>query len=86
MNTAFSYQHHLSTGDGRVNEQILLTFFQTLWAREHNRVAKLLKECHDDWDDEKLFQEARRIVWAQLQQVTYNEYLPTVIGKNNLSY
>ncbi|XP_066967969.1 chorion peroxidase-like [Macrobrachium rosenbergii] len=67
-------------GDGRVNEQVLLTFFQTLFAREHNRIAKILCKCHADWDDEMIFQEARRIVWALLQQVTYNEFLPTVIG------
>ncbi|XP_066967809.1 peroxidase-like [Macrobrachium rosenbergii] len=67
-------------GDGRVNEQILLTFFQTVWAREHNRVAKILKRNNDDWNDEKLFQETRRIVGAQLQQITYSEFLPSLIG------
>ncbi|XP_068232350.1 peroxidase-like [Palaemon carinicauda] len=72
-------------GDGRVNEQILLTFFQTLWAREHNRVAKILKKCNEDWNDEKLFQEARRIVGAELQQITYAEFLPTIIGPTLMS-
>ncbi|XP_066967966.1 peroxidase mlt-7-like isoform X2 [Macrobrachium rosenbergii] len=67
-------------GDGRANEQVLLTFFQTLFAREHNRIAKILCKCHADWDDEMIFQETRKIIWALLQQVTYNEFLPTVIG------
>ncbi|XP_066958962.1 peroxinectin A-like [Macrobrachium rosenbergii] len=67
-------------GDGRVNEQILLVFMQTVWAREHNRIATVLKEFHQDWDDEKLFQETRRIVIAELQHVTYNEFLPAVLG------
>ncbi|XP_068223713.1 peroxidase-like isoform X1 [Palaemon carinicauda] len=67
-------------GDGRVNEQVLLTFFQTVWKREHNRVAQILKTLNSMWDDEKLFQEARRIVIAELQQVTYNEFLPSVLG------
>ncbi|KAK7084550.1 hypothetical protein SK128_015650 [Halocaridina rubra] len=66
-------------GDGRVNEQMLLTFHQTVWAREHNRVARELKLKNKQWNDELLFQETRRIVIAELQHITYNEYLPTVL-------
>ncbi|XP_066986396.1 peroxidase-like [Macrobrachium rosenbergii] len=67
-------------GDGRVNEQLLLTFFQTVWKREHNRLARVLQTFNPTWGDEKLFQEARRIVIAELQQVTYSEFLPAVLG------
>lgn len=69
-----------ATGDMRVNEQILLTLFHTVWARHHNNIAAKLKSSNPAWNDEKLFQEARRIVGAQLQVVTYNEYLPRIIG------
>lgn len=71
-----------ATGDMRVNEQVLLTLFHTVWVRQHNHLASRLKTINPSWDDEKLFQETRRIVVAQLQHVTYNEYLPPIFGKS----
>ncbi|ROT74709.1 hypothetical protein C7M84_006771 [Penaeus vannamei] len=69
-------------GDRRVNEQVLLVLFHTVWARHHNHLASRLKNINPSWNDEELFQEARRIVGAQLQHVTYNEYLPPIFGEN----
>ena len=68
-------------GDARANEQISLTIMHTLWFREHNRIARELKVINPFWNDEILFQEARKIVGALVQKITYDDYLPKVLGQ-----
>ncbi len=65
-------------GDGRVNEHLGLTTMHTLWAREHNRIAKSLQapEC----DSTTIFNTARHIVTAQIQNIMYNDYLRRIFG------
>ncbi|CAB0019328.1 unnamed protein product [Nesidiocoris tenuis] len=71
-----------TAGDGRVNEQVNLALIHTIWMREHNRVARVLQQLHPGWNDEALYQEARRIVIAELQHITYNEFLPILLGRD----
>jgi hypothetical protein len=62
-------------GDTRANENMPLTLTQTLLAREHNRIVGLLP---DSLPEEQKFQIARRVVGAEIQFVTYTEFLPAL--------
>ncbi|KAJ0182823.1 hypothetical protein K1T71_002192 [Dendrolimus kikuchii] len=70
------------TGDDRANENLHLTTMHLLWARQHNRVAVILKGLNPTWDDETVFQESRKIISAQMQHITYSEFLPSILGKD----
>lgn len=71
-------------GDPRGNQQAGLTAMHIVWVREHNRLADQLDNAHPDWTDEQIYQRARAINIAQLQAITYNEYLPALLGTNQL--
>ncbi|XP_047520191.1 peroxidase [Pieris napi] len=68
------------SGDERANENLHLTTMHLIWARQHNRVAAELIKLNPTWSDETVFQEARRIVGAQMQHITYSEFLPAILG------
>ena len=64
------------SGDARANENPCLTSLHTLFTREHNRICAELLSQHPGWSDETLYQEARRRVSAEIQAITYEEWLP----------
>lgn len=64
-----------------MNEQIGLTAMHTIWLREHNRIASELKDLNPHWDGETLYQEARKIVGAEMQHITYAHWLPNILGE-----
>jgi hypothetical protein len=73
------------TGDVRGNENVELTALQTLFVRNHNLIAGELQKEHPGWSDEQLYQEARKINIAEYQAITYDQYLPDLLGPNALS-
>ena len=73
-------------GDERANEQTGLTVMHTLWLREHNRMARRLGEMNPCWDDERIYQVARKIVGAEMQKITFYDFLPVLFGTYMRTY
>ncbi|CAH2040578.1 unnamed protein product, partial [Iphiclides podalirius] len=71
-------------GDIRANQSPQLTVLQIVLLLEHNRIADKLANLNPHWDDETIFQEARRICIAEIQYINYYEYLTILLGKNNM--
>lgn len=71
-------------GDVRANEQVGLAVMHTLFVREHNRLVKKLTGKHPKWDGERLYQKARQLVGAQMQAITFNEFLPALLGEDSI--
>ncbi len=72
-------------GDIRANEHLALSSMHTLFIREHNRLAELFAAADPTLDDEAIYQKARKRVGALIQVITYNEFLPALLGTNALA-
>ena len=73
-------------GDIRIENYVHQTNIYTLWYRLHNAIVDELARINPCWDDEKLFQEGRKIVIAIWQIIIYREYLPLLFGDQYDTY
>jgi len=69
-------------GDVRANENVLLASMHTLFVREHNRLCDEVIIEFPEWIglDELVYQHARRIVCGIMHNITYQEFLPALLG------
>ena len=72
------------SGDVRANEQVGLTAMHTLFMREHNRLVDELAIANPTFGGDELYLRARRIVGAQLQRITFAEFLPVLLGPSEI--
>ena len=68
-------------GDVRAAENVALTTMHTLFVLEHNRTVTELADANPDWTADELFNAARMRVEAVVQAITYNEFLPIIVGE-----
>lgn len=67
-------------GDVRANEQVGLAAMHTLFVREHNHWAATIAGIDPTLSDDEIYQMARMIIAAEMQAITYREFLPVLLG------
>ena len=72
-------------GDVRANENIALTALHTIFAREHNRQADQLLDANPHLTGDEIYAAARAWVAAEMQVITYREFLPMLLGPDGLA-
>lgn len=64
-----------AAGGDRVNASPQTAMMNTLFLREHNRLAGVLEARHPDWDDERVFQVARNVMIVMFIKIVVEEYI-----------
>ncbi|XP_045562369.1 eosinophil peroxidase [Salmo salar] len=87
--TASTEQENITScfqaGDSRANEHLGMIALHTLFLREHNRLVRELHLLNPHWSPDTLYQEARKIMGAVHQILTWEHYLPRVLGETPTS-
>jgi hypothetical protein len=72
-------------GDSRANEQVGLTAMHTLFVREHNYWADRFRRENRRLAGDDIYEMARMMVGAEIQSITYREFLPVLLGSEGLA-
>lgn len=72
--------HFFVAGDIRANDHIGLMAMHNLFVREHNYWAEQISNLNPSLNGEQIYQRARAVVIAEIQSITFNEFLPLLVG------
>ncbi len=84
-NAGGSSNHFFLAGDVRANEQVGLAAMHTVFVREHNRLARLIRRKIPTFSGDEIYKHAKRLVGAQMQIITYEEFIPILLGESALT-
>ncbi|QDG78931.1 peroxidase family protein [Labrenzia sp. PHM005] len=72
-------------GDVRAAENVALTSMHTVFAREHNLWVERFSRQDPGMSDDELYDAARIVVEAEIQAITFNEFLPLLLGEDAIT-
>lgn len=72
----------LETGDSRAAENVALSSMHTIFTREHNRLVSEMAAEDPTMTEDQLFNAARAQLEAMIQAITFNDFLPILIGED----
>ncbi|SMF43697.1 peroxidase family protein [Pseudobacteriovorax antillogorgiicola] len=75
-----------AAGDVRANEHIGLSAMHNIFVREHNNVVEVIRGFHPQLADDDVYEFARLIVGGIVQKITYDEFLPLLLGRPLFPY
>ncbi|WP_323770007.1 peroxidase family protein [Antarctobacter sp.] len=64
-----------AVGGDRVNSVPQVSMMNTLFLREHNRLAREIGARHPAWDDSRVFETARNVVIVQFIKIVVEDYI-----------
>ncbi len=67
--------HLFAVGGDRVNTVPQVSMVNTLFLREHNRLAREIGARYPDWDDDRVFETARNVVVVQFIKIVVEDYI-----------
>lgn len=73
---------NLVTGDVRAAENVALSSMHTIFTREHNRIVDEMAAEDPSLTSDQLFDGARARVEAVVQAITFNDFLPILVGED----
>ena len=71
-----------AAGDVRANEHVGLTAIHTIFLREHNRIIPIIQRAEPNLSSDAVYQKARLVLGGIMQKISYDEFLPKLIGRN----
>jgi len=73
-------------GDVRANEHVALTAMHTIFVREHNKIVDEIEANNPSvFTGDQKYNKAKRILEGKIQFITYNEFLPILLGPNAIT-
>ena len=64
-----------AVGGDRVNSVPQVAMLNTLFLREHNRLAGEIEKAHPDWDDDRVFETARNTLMVIFIKIVVEDYI-----------